>query len=159
MEVSRLAAAALNRPQFRSQRTAHITESVIREMTRVAARSGAVNLAQGFPDFAAPDVLKQAAADAIFGDINQYAITWGAKPFRDAIAAKYSRTYGLSSTPSARSPSVRLYRGNDGVADGACRIQAKKSSSSSPTTRTTARHAARRRVPPLRQAAAARLVL
>ncbi len=99
MEVSRFAAAALNRPQFRSQRTAHITESVIREMTRVAARSGAVNLAQGFPDFPAPDVLKQAAADAIFGDINQYAITWGSKPFRDAIAAKYSRTYDLEFDP------------------------------------------------------------
>lgn len=68
-------------------------------MTRLAVRHGAVNLAQGFPDFAAPAELKQAAADAIAADINQYAITWGAKPFRDAIAAKYRRTYGLEFDP------------------------------------------------------------
>ena len=58
-------------------------------------RQGAINLAQGFPDFPAPEALKQAAAEAIHADINQYAITWGAKPFRDAIAAKYARTYGM----------------------------------------------------------------
>src|SRR6266446_4012557 len=63
-------------------------ESVIREMTRLAVRHGAINLAQGFPDFAAPAEIKQAAMDAVAADINQYAITWGAKPFRDAIAAK-----------------------------------------------------------------------
>jgi aspartate/methionine/tyrosine aminotransferase len=83
------------RPRFRSRRIEKFTESVIREMTRLAMKHGAINLAQGFPDFPAPEALKQAAADAIAADINQYAITWGAKPFRDAIAAKYRRTYAL----------------------------------------------------------------
>jgi len=68
-------------------------------MTRLAIRYGAVNLAQGFPDFAAPVDLKQAAIRAIEADHNQYSITWGAKPFRDAIAAKYMRTYGLEVDP------------------------------------------------------------
>jgi aminotransferase len=68
-------------------------------MTRLAVRHGAINLAQGFPDFAAPPALKSAAAQAIDADINQYAITWGAKPFRDAIAAKYRRTYGMEFDP------------------------------------------------------------
>ena len=61
--------------------------------------TGAINLAQGFPDFPAPAILKQAAADAIAADINQYAITWGAKPFRDAVVAKYQRTYGMEFDP------------------------------------------------------------
>ncbi len=77
----------------------HFTESVIREMTRLAFRHGAINLAQGFPDFPAPEALKNAAADAIAADINQYAITWGAKPFRNAIAEKYQRCYGLEFDP------------------------------------------------------------
>jgi aspartate/methionine/tyrosine aminotransferase len=68
-------------------------------MTRLALRHGAINLAQGFPDFPAPEALKQAAAEAIAADINQYAITWGAKPFRDAIAAKYARTYQMEYDP------------------------------------------------------------
>lgn len=68
-------------------------------MTRLAMRHGAINLAQGYPDFPAPAAIKQAAADAIAADINQYAITWGAKPFRDAIAAKYTRTYGMEFDP------------------------------------------------------------
>src|SRR5438876_7632237 len=76
-----------------SYKAAQFTESVIREMTRLALEHDAVNLSQGFPDFPAPDELKQAAADAIFADVNQYAITWGAKPLRDAIAAKTARTY------------------------------------------------------------------
>ncbi|MES1258026.1 MAG: aminotransferase class I/II-fold pyridoxal phosphate-dependent enzyme [Acidobacteriota bacterium] len=84
---------------FRSARTAHFTESVIREMTRLAIVHGAVNLAQGFPDFAAPVDLKQAAIDAIAADHNQYPITWGTKPFRQAIAAKYARTYNLPVDP------------------------------------------------------------
>ena len=85
--------------RFRSRRTADFTESVIREMTRIALRHGAVNLAQGFPDFAAPEELKRAAAEAIAADCNQYAITWGAKPLRDAIAAKCRRLYGLDADP------------------------------------------------------------
>jgi aminotransferase len=84
---------------FKSARTSQFTESVIREMTRLAIRHGAVNLAQGFPDFAAPVDLKQAAIRAIEADHNQYSITWGVKPFRDAIAAKYKRTYGLELDP------------------------------------------------------------
>jgi aspartate/methionine/tyrosine aminotransferase len=78
-----------------SQKTALFTESVIREMTRLAQRHGAVNLSQGFPDFAAPASIKEAARDAIRGDINQYAVTWGAKPLRDAIAADAARRHGI----------------------------------------------------------------
>ena len=74
-----------------SGRAMSFTESVIREMTRHAAIHGAVNLAQGFPDFPCPPELKEAAKAAIDRDINQYAITWGARDFRDAIAAKTSR--------------------------------------------------------------------
>jgi aspartate/methionine/tyrosine aminotransferase len=85
--------------RFRSQRTSRFTESVIREMTRLAVRHGAVNLAQGFPDFAAPAEIKEAARAAIDADFNQYSITWGAKVLRDAIAAKYRRTYGLDIDP------------------------------------------------------------
>ena len=84
---------------FRAERTLGITESVIREMTRLAMQHNAVNLAQGYPDFPAPQILKDAARQAIADDINQYAITWGAKPFRDAIAAKYRRTYNLEIDP------------------------------------------------------------
>jgi aspartate/methionine/tyrosine aminotransferase len=87
------------RARFRSQRISRFTESVIREMTRLALAKGAINLAQGFPDFPAPAPIKQAAVDAVEADINQYAITWGAKPFRDAIAAKYLRTYGMEFDP------------------------------------------------------------
>ena len=71
-----------------SQKASQFTESVIREMTRQAIQHGAVNLAQGFPDFPAPGVIKQAAQQAVAADINQYAITWGAQSFRRAIAAK-----------------------------------------------------------------------
>jgi aminotransferase len=68
-------------------------------MTRQALRHGAVNLAQGFPDFAAPAEIKEAAKAAIDADLNQYSITWGAKPLRDAIAAKYRRTYNFDLDP------------------------------------------------------------
>jgi aminotransferase len=87
------------RPRFVSHRTSGFTESVIREMTRLAMEKGAINLAQGFPDFSAPADIKQAAQQAIADDFNQYAITWGAKPFRDAIAAKYRKWYGLDYDP------------------------------------------------------------
>ncbi len=69
------------------------TESVIREMTRLCIQHDGINLAQGFPDFPCPDQIKVAAKAAIDADVNQYAITWGAKRFRDAIAAKTERTY------------------------------------------------------------------
>ncbi len=77
-----------------ARRTHGFTESVIREMTRVANEHGAINLAQGFPDFPCPDVLKEAACQAIRADVNQYAVTWGAPRLRRAIAAKYGRFYG-----------------------------------------------------------------
>ena len=72
-------------------RTERFTESVIREMTRLADLHGAVNLAQGFPDFDAPDEIKAAAVRAIEGGVNQYPVTWGSATFRAAIAAKYHR--------------------------------------------------------------------
>ncbi len=87
------------RARFQARRTENIVESVIREMTRLSAQHNAVNLAQGFPDFPAPDAIKRAAVDAIAADINQYAITWGAKRMRDAIAAKYRRHYALDLDP------------------------------------------------------------
>ena len=71
---------------FLSDRVEHFTESVIREMTRQAKLYGAINLAQGFPDFSAPAEIKHAALEAIDGDVNQYAITWGAQNLRNAIA-------------------------------------------------------------------------
>ena len=76
-----------------SAKAESFTESVIREMTRLAAKHGAVNLAQGFPDFGCPAELKEAAKAAIDADVNQYAITWGAQEFRQAIAEKVGRTY------------------------------------------------------------------
>jgi aspartate/methionine/tyrosine aminotransferase len=82
-----------------SAKALQFTESVIREMTRLAAQHDAVNLAQGYPDFAAPSEIKEAAVDAVRADINQYAITWGAKRFRDAIADRYRAAYGLSIDP------------------------------------------------------------
>ncbi|HSJ05293.1 MAG TPA: aminotransferase class I/II-fold pyridoxal phosphate-dependent enzyme, partial [Longimicrobiales bacterium] len=76
-------------------RTHGFTESVIREMTRVATEAGALNLAQGFPDFPAPPELKAAAVAAIRADVNQYAVTWGSPRLRRALAAKYERDYGM----------------------------------------------------------------
>ena len=87
------------RPRFEATRTVSFTESVIREMTRLAHIHGAVNLAQGFPDFAAPAELKEAACRAINDDQNQYSITWGVKNFRQAIADKYRRWHGLELDP------------------------------------------------------------
>jgi aspartate/methionine/tyrosine aminotransferase len=82
-----------------SRKASSFTESVIREMTRQASLHGAINLSQGFPDFPAPEDIKRAAVDAIQADINQYAITWGAKRLRDAIAAKTRWHLGLEIDP------------------------------------------------------------
>jgi aspartate/methionine/tyrosine aminotransferase len=82
-----------------SAKAEQFTESVIREMTRLALKHNAVNLSQGFPDFAAPAEVKEAARQAISDDINQYAITWGAKPLRDAIVEKFERTQGIRVDP------------------------------------------------------------
>src|SRR3954468_10140452 len=87
-----------------SKKAASFTESVIREMTREALKYGAVNLGQGFPDFAAPADIKQKAMDAIAADHNQYAITWGVKAFRDAIAAKTKGFLGLEIDPETGIP-------------------------------------------------------
>ena len=82
-----------------ARRTSTFNESVIREMTRIAHRTGAVNLAQGFPDFPMPAPMKEAACAAIQGDVNQYAITWGAPALRIAIAEKYRRWYDMPVDP------------------------------------------------------------
>ena len=82
-----------------SRKAASFTESVIREMTREALKHGAVNLGQGFPDFAAPEDIKQRAMEAIAADHNQYAITWGVKSFRDAIAKKTMWFLGMDIDP------------------------------------------------------------
>jgi len=87
---------------FASEKAKQFTESVIREMSRVAAQYKAINLAQGFPDFPAPEELKEAAAKAIFADHNQYAITWGSKPLRDAIAWKTKRDYNVELDPEGQ---------------------------------------------------------
>ncbi len=82
-----------------SARTQHFPESIIREMTRIALDVGAINLSQGYPDFAAPQAIKDAAAQAIQDDWNQYSVTWGLKPLRDAIAAHYRRRYEMDVNP------------------------------------------------------------
>src|SRR5919109_517973 len=84
-----------------SEKAERFTESVIREMTRLANRYGAVNLAQGFPDFPAPEGIKQAAIRAIENDANQYSITWGARSLRHAIAKKYETDYDLKIDPES----------------------------------------------------------
>ena len=82
-----------------ARRTLSFTESVIRGMTRLAREHDAINLAQGFPNFPTPQILKDAAARAIAADVNQYAITWGAKRLRDALTAKYQEWYGMAVDP------------------------------------------------------------
>ncbi|HUY12010.1 MAG TPA: aminotransferase class I/II-fold pyridoxal phosphate-dependent enzyme [Terriglobia bacterium] len=82
-----------------SQKAGQFTESVIREMTRLALQFDALNLAQGFPDFPAPVEVKEAAVSAIRADINQYAITWGAREFRCAIANRFQKDTGLEIDP------------------------------------------------------------
>ena len=78
-----------------SKKATQFTESVIREMTRLNQQYGGVNLSQGFPDFPAPAAIKDAACAAIQADVNQYAVTWGARPLREAIAREFTRRYGL----------------------------------------------------------------
>src|SRR6201985_216442 len=85
-----------------SAKAEQFTESVIREMTRLALKHNAVNLSQGFPDFPSPAEIKEAARQAISDDINQYAITWGAKALRDAIVEKFERTQGIRVDPEPK---------------------------------------------------------
>ncbi len=82
-----------------SAKASSFTESVIREMTRLANLHGAINLGQGFPDFPAPQEVKDAAARAIAEDHNQYPVTWGVPAFREAIAARYAKVYGMAVDP------------------------------------------------------------
>jgi aspartate/methionine/tyrosine aminotransferase len=98
------AKSALSKPRptariFLSDKVSHFTESVIREMTRQAVLYGAVNLAQGFPDFSAPEEIKRAAQEAVAANVNQYAITWGAKNLRQAIARQMAVWQGISLDP------------------------------------------------------------
>ena len=94
-----MAENAIQQKSFLSGRVAHFTESVIREMTRQAMLHGAVNLSQGFPDFPAPAEIKRAAQEAIAADVNQYAITWGAKNLRNAIARQMQLWQGIAVDP------------------------------------------------------------
>src|SRR5690242_11809842 len=94
-----MSTVSTSKNRYVSRKATSFTESVIREMTREALKHGAVNLSQGFPDFAAPDDIKQKAMEAIANDINQYAITWGAKDFRDAIARKTRWYLGFEIDP------------------------------------------------------------
>jgi aspartate/methionine/tyrosine aminotransferase len=90
----------MSNPRLRaSVKASSFTESVIRDMTRLANRYDAINLGQGFPDFPAPDEVKDAAARAIADDHNQYPITWGVPAFREAIAAAYRRDHGMTVDP------------------------------------------------------------
>ena len=82
-----------------SKKATQFTESVIREMTRLSQQHGAVNLSQGFPDFPAPTVVKDAAVSAIRGDVNQYAVTWGARRLREAVAYQFTSRFGVPVSP------------------------------------------------------------
>ena len=94
-----MATPSFSKNRHVSQKASSFTESVIREMTREALKHGAVNLSQGFPDFSAPEDIKRKAMEAIAADVNQYAITWGSKDFRDAIARKTRSYLGLEIDP------------------------------------------------------------
>lgn len=82
-----------------SERAGRFTESVIREMTRICLKHQGINLAQGFPDFAAPQVIKETAVEKIRSDVNQYAITWGTPALRQAIADKFAVFNGVAVDP------------------------------------------------------------
>ncbi|GHU37270.1 aminotransferase [Betaproteobacteria bacterium] len=83
----------------KSDRIRGFTESVIRRMTRVANQYGAINLSQGFPDFDPPRALLDAGVQAMRDGPHQYAVTWGAADFRQALAARQSRLMGLDIDP------------------------------------------------------------
>jgi len=97
-----MADVGIQAKHFLSDKVEHFTESVIREMTRQAMLYGAVNLAQGFPDFPAPAEIKRAAKQAVAADVNQYAITWGAKNLRNAIARQMQEWQEISVDPETQ---------------------------------------------------------
>ncbi|MCR5601711.1 MAG: pyridoxal phosphate-dependent aminotransferase [Ruminococcus sp.] len=86
-------------PQL-SNRTANFTDSVIRRMTRISNKYGAVNLSQGFPDFEPPKAILDRLAEVTREDFHQYSITWGAQNFREALAGKQSRLMGRTIDPN-----------------------------------------------------------
>ena len=94
--------AAVSSKHFLSDKVTHFTESVIREMTRQAMLHNAINLAQGFPDFPANADIKRAAQAAIEADVNQYAITWGAKSMRGAIARQMHARQAIPVDPETQ---------------------------------------------------------
>src|ERR1044072_6504027 len=96
-----MSTASPSKSRYVSKKASSFTESVIREMTREALKYGAVDLSQGFPDFSAPADIKRCAMEAFDQDIYQYSITWGAKDFRDAIAAKTHKYLGFQIDPEA----------------------------------------------------------
>lgn len=85
-----------------SKRIENFTDSVIRRMTRIANSHGAINLSQGFPDFDPPSELKNALEKVASGSIHQYAVTWGAKNFREALAKKQSKFMGIPIDPQTQ---------------------------------------------------------
>jgi len=97
-----MADVVIQAKHFLSDKVEQFTESVIREMTRQAMLHGAVNLAQGFPDFPAPAEIKRAAQEAVAADVNQYAITWGAKNLRNAIARQMQEWQGIAVDPETQ---------------------------------------------------------
>ena len=85
--------------QTLSERTANFTDSVIRRMTRISMKYGAVNLSQGFPDFDPPKEILERLSEVAHEDFHQYSITWGAQNFRQALAEKQSRLMGFPIDP------------------------------------------------------------
>ncbi len=101
-----------------SNRTADFTDSVIRRMTRISNRYGAVNLSQGFPDFEPPKEILDRLALVTMEDFHQYSITWGAQNFREALAEKIRAFFGQSNRPEQRDRcNLRQYGSNDGGYD------------------------------------------
>ena len=86
-----------------STRTAGFMDSIIRRMTRISNQYGAINLSQGFPDFNPPEEITNRLAEIVPHGPHQYAITWGAKNFREALAKKQSHFTGLESMPTRTS--------------------------------------------------------
>lgn len=84
-----------------SDRTAGFTDSVIRRMTRISNKFGAVNLSQGFPDFDPPKEILDRLAEVAHEDYHQYSITWGAQNFREALAAKQTHYMGRAIDPDS----------------------------------------------------------
>ena len=127
-------------------------------MTRLAVHHGAINLAQGFPDFPAPAILKDAAAQAIDADINQYAITWGAKPFRNAIAAQIQAHLRNGVRPGTRNHGLlRRHRGHDREPAGGAGSGRRSGAFRALLRELRTRHAALRRHLAIRHPAGARL--